>query len=193
MKKLLFVPLALALIAPLSVCATNLTDRAAAQTPTTSSDTLPAFTDLTKDWYRYKAKDGSYTALFPGQPKETVQSDSSVEVVYVDRANNRTYLIRNGKFGGQFNQNKIEEAFEAAVASLSEDGRIVNDQKRINRQGLPEREVTVQGTKGDLQGVVMKVRMFIDSQESAMYMTAVAAENVDFPEAQAFLDSVSIK
>lgn len=191
MKKLLFVPIALALVAPLAICATNLTDRANAQVPATPSETRSPVPGLTKDWYRYTAKDGSYSALFPGQPEESVESDSSVQVTYEDRANKRAYLTQFGKLDTSPDQNEIEKAFDAAVASVTEDGSTVIEEKTISRQGIPGREVIVQSK----DGMVMKMQIFINTEVPAMYMLAVAAEtgNIDFPEAQAFLDSVSIK
>jgi hypothetical protein len=191
MKKLLFFPIALALVAPLALGATNLTDRANAQAPATTSETASPVSGLTKDWYRYTAKDGSYSALFPGQPEETVESDSSVQVTYEDRANNRAYLTQFGKLNANPNQNEIEDAFDAAVASVTEDDSTVLEQQKISRQGVPGREVIVRSK----DGMVMKMQMFIDTKVPAMYMVAVAAEkgNLDFPEAQAFLDSVSLK
>jgi hypothetical protein len=195
MKKLLFVPVALALVAPLSLYTNNLTSRANAQAPTTTSSTLSPVALLTKDWYHYTAKDGSYSALFPGKPEESVRSDSSVQVMYEDRANNRGYGTYNFKFPTNLNpivvEENIEKVFDAFVAEMLDDYSVI-DQKKINRQGLPGREITMRVLKGNKKGLVMKAQIFIDLKGSSMYLVMVGGENVDFPEAQAFLDSVSV-
>jgi hypothetical protein len=190
MKKLLFVPVALALVAPLSLCATNLTSRANAQAPTMVSSTSEPIALLTKDWYHYTAKDSSYSALFPGQPQESVQSDS-VQVLYADFTNNHAYMTRIVKLHTKINQNDVEKILDAMITKAL-DGNTLIDQKKINRQGLPGREFTIRGLKGDLKGLVAKMQVFINPFESSLYLTMVGGQNVDFPEAQAFLDSVSI-
>jgi hypothetical protein len=190
MKKLLFIPVALAIVAPLATCTNNLTTRANAVVPTTSSSSQTTFAALTSDWYRYTATDGSYSALFPGQPEDSVEPDSSVQVMYEDRANNRAYLIQNSKLNLNPSQLDVEEVLDAAIASISEDGATVTNQKKISLNGLPGREATVQ----DKEGVVMKMRAFVSPKVSALYLAIVSTENsnLDFPEAQAFLDSLSI-
>jgi hypothetical protein len=190
MKKLLFVPLTLALVAPLALCATNLTDTANAQGTATTSETLSPVPVLTKDWYRYTAKDGSYSALFPGQPEETVESDF-VQVGYFDRANNRAYMTFKFKLRANSNQNESEKVIDEGIASITQNGATVTDQKKISLNGMSGREITVRCK----DGLVIKMRALIDPKESLMYMAGVGHENgdLDFPEAQAFLDSMSIK
>lgn len=190
MKKLLFVPVALALVAPLSLYTNNLTSRANAQVPTTTSSTLSPVALLTKDWYHYTAKDNSYSALFPGKPEESVKS-GYVQVVYGDSANNRAYLTQIFKPDTKINTDEVDKFLDAIVAKAL-DGNTLIDQKKINRQGLPGREITVRGLKGDIKGLVVKFQMIINPKESSVYIAMVGGENVDFPEAQAFLDSISI-
>ena len=189
MKKLLFVSITLALVAPLAICATNLTDRVKAQVPTTTSETRSPEAGVTKDWYRYTATDGSYTALFPGQPKEIVDTDSSLKVRYFDRKNNRAYMLYTFKIDANSNQSEGEKVIDEGMALIIQHGATVTDQKKISLNGMSGREIVVR----DKDGFVIKMRALVDLKESIMYMTAVAAETVDFPEAQAFLDSVSIK
>lgn len=190
MKKLLFIPVALAILAPLATCTNNLTARASTLVPTTSSPYKTTFAALTSDWYRYTATDGSYSALFPGQPKDSVELDSSVQIMYEDRANNRAYMTQKTKLSINPSQLNVEEVLDAGVAALSEDGDTVTGQKKISMFGLPGREITVQSSNG----TVMKMRAFVSPKVPAMYIAVVGAEkgNLDFPEAQAFLDSVSI-
>jgi hypothetical protein len=190
MKKLLFIPVALAIVAPLATCTNNLTARASAVVGTTSSSSQTTFAALTSDWYRYTATDGSYSALFPGQPQNSVEPDSSVQVMYEDRANNRAYLTQKSFLSLNPSQLDVEEVLDAVIASVSEDGATVTNSKKISLNGLPGREATVQNK----EGVVMKMRAFVSPKVPALYLAIVSTENsnLDFPEAQAFLDSLSI-
>ncbi len=203
MKKLLFIPVAFALFAPLATCTNNLSATASSLVPTTSSSPAPTkkstsqttFAALTSDWYQYRATDGSYSAFFPGQPSSSVEPDESVQVTYEDRANNRVYLTQSVKLSpkpSQVDDEKVlvEKVLDAGVASLSQDGSTVTKLQKISLNGLEGREIIVQSSNG----TVMKMRMFIDPKVPTLYMAAVGTENdnLDFPEAQAFLDSVSI-
>lgn len=190
MKKLLFIPVALAILAPLATCTNNLTARASAVVGTTSSSSQTTFAALTSGWYRYTATDGSYSALFPGQPEDFVEPDSSVQVMYEDQANNRAYLTQNSFLSVNPSQLDVEEVLDAVIASVSSDGATVTNLKKISLNGLPGREVTVQNK----EGVVMKMRAFVNPKVPALYLAIVSAENgdKDFPEAQAFLNSLSI-
>ncbi len=189
MKKLLFVPVALALVAPLSLCATNLTFRANAQVPATTSSTLSPVAVLTKDWYHYKASDGSYSALFPGQPEKSVKSRYE-QVEYYDSALQRGYMLQFQKLPTNPNQNEVEKVFDAAVASLSQNGATIIDQKKISFKAVPGREITMKSK----EGLLVKMRVLVDSKVPVMYVAMVAAVNgnLDFPEAQAFFDSISV-
>lgn len=155
-----------------------------------SSSSKTTFAALTSDWYRYTATDGSYSALFPGQPEDSVEPDSSVQVMYEDQANNRAYLTQKSFLSVNPNQLDVEEVLDAVIASVSEDGATVTNPKKISLNGLPGREFTVQNK----EGVVMKMRAFVSPKIPALYLAIVSAENgdKDFPEAQAFLDSLSI-
>ncbi len=78
----------------------------------------------------------------------------------------------------------------ATFTPLSEDGAKVTNKTKIRLNGLPGREFIVQ----DKEGVVMKMRAFVNPKVPALYLAIVSTENgdKDFPEAQAFLNSVSI-
>jgi hypothetical protein len=190
MKKLLFIPVALAIVAPLATCTNNLTARASAVVGTTSSSSQTTFAALESNWYRYTATEGSYSALFPGQPEESVKPDSSVQVMYEDQANNRAYLTQKSFLSVNPSQLDVEEVLDAGVASVSEDGDTVTKIKKISLNGLPGREVTIQNK----EGVVTKMRAFVNPKVPALYLAIVSAEkgDKDFPEAQVFLDSLSI-
>ena len=154
------------------------------------TSTQNALSTSTSSWYRYTATDGSYSALFPGQPEESVEPDSSVQVMYEDRANNRAYLTQKSFLSVNPNQLDVEEVLDAVIASLSEDGAKVTNKTKIRLNGLPGREFIVQ----DKEGVVMKMRAFVNPKVPALYLAIVSTENgdKDFPEAQAFLNSLSI-
>jgi len=154
------------------------------------TSTQNALSTSTSSWYRYTATDGSYSALFPGQPEESVEPDSTVQVMYEDRANNRAYLIQKSELSLNASQLDVEEVLDAAITSVSGDGATVTNQKKISFNGLSGREATVQNK----EGVVMKMRAFVNPKVPALYLAIVSTENgdKDFPEAQAFLNSVSI-
>jgi hypothetical protein len=187
MKNFLFVPVTFALVASLVLWTNNFTDKANAQGTATTSETLSPFANLTKNWYRYTAKDGSYSALFPSQPEETIESDHN-QVAYYDSVNDRSYMIVFLKFP---NRNEAENFVEEDVVPLNEGDVIVTDRKKISLNGLSGREITFQ-TKDDW---VWKMQVAVDSKLPSIYMAIVVAKkgNKDFPEAQAFLDSMSIK
>jgi hypothetical protein len=198
MKKLLFIPVILALVAPLAACTSTNSTIANAQTEKTQaspvhgtkkSSAKTPVASLTKNWYHYTAKDGSYSAKFPKRPKELVKSGLA-QVMYEDVANNRAYLTQNNKFTANPSELNVEKALDAAVASQTQDSSTVSDEKKIELNGLPGREITVRNKKG----MAMKARMFIESKEPTLYIVMVAAGNgkLTFPEAQAFLDSLSI-
>jgi hypothetical protein len=110
--------------------------------------------------------------------------------MYEDRANNRAYLTQKSFLSVNPNQLDVEEVLDAVIASLSEDGAKVTKPTKIRLNGLPGREVTVQNK----EGVVMKMRAFVNPKVPALYLAIVSTENgdKDFPESQAFLNSVSI-
>ncbi|HEY9667398.1 MAG TPA: hypothetical protein V6C91_11370, partial [Coleofasciculaceae cyanobacterium] len=59
-----FLPVALALVIPLTACNTkNIVNAANLQSPVPKSSPSPETTvaSVIKDWYNYKAKDGSYS------------------------------------------------------------------------------------------------------------------------------------
>jgi hypothetical protein len=198
MKKFLFIPVAFALVAPLAICTNNQSATASALVPTATDSSAPTplstskttVAALTKDWYQYRATNGSYSAFFPGQPSESIQPDSSVQVIYEDQANNRVYLTQNVKLRANPNQLDAEEALDAAVASISQHGGTVIALEKISLNGLKGRQFTAQSSNG----MVMKIRTLIDNKVPALYIAIVAAEkdDLDSPETQAFLDSVSI-
>jgi hypothetical protein len=197
MKKFLYIPVALALVAPLATCTNKLSATASTVVPTTPYDAAPttkststaSFAALTSDWYHYRATDDSYSALFPGKPSESIGSNSSVQVTYEDRANNRAYLTQSSKLAPNASQVEVEKVLDGAVASQSHIGDISSLEK-ISLNGMPGREIIVRNK----QGFAIKARMFINPKAPAVYVVAVGAENgnLDFPESQAFLDSISI-
>ncbi len=142
MKKLLFIPVAFALVAPLTTCINNLSATASPLVPTTSSLAAPTtntstqatFAALTSDWYHYRATDGSYSAFFPGQPSESIESNSNVQVTYEDRANNRVYMTQSLKlspnpFQFEVEVEEVEKVLDELVASQSQNGDVSVFQK----------------------------------------------------------------
>lgn len=199
--KSLFVSVAFALVVPLAACTSNNSaPSASVQSPTTQSSPAPETTtaSVTKDWYNYTAKDGSYSIKFPGQPHEEDNSANSrvgklkfLQVSYEDKANSRFYMTQSIKYPIDPSQYNVETGLDNArngYAKGSESS--VTSEKKITFKGLPGREVTYQRKNGDMS----ISRIFIDPKGPTLYLTIVAAQdgNVAFPEAQAFLDSLAI-
>lgn len=97
MKKLLFVPLTFALVVPLAICATHLTDRANAQGTATTSETLSPVAVLTRDWYRYLVEPNSITC----------QWQRKLQVILCQRRHKGWLRIENTEF--EFLDVNVEE------------------------------------------------------------------------------------
>jgi hypothetical protein len=121
--KLLLTTVAFALFAPIATCISiNPVISSSVQLPTKSSPSPKTATaSVTKDWYKYAAKDGSYTTMFPSQPLEENGSFTLhlgenkiaakfVVVGYFDNTNNRAYATAITKFAvnpNKFNVKKL--------------------------------------------------------------------------------------
>ncbi len=200
--KSIFISLTLALAVPLATSnlGSNRVAAADAQSLLTPS-TLPSATTIAaapSNWYNYTAKDNSYSAKFPGQPKEENKSLKStggefnyLQVMYEDRSNNRAYLSMSKKIGVDLKQFNIEQLLDSVRDGQAEGGKatIISEEK-ISLNGYPGREITFRGE----QGMVMKSRIFINLEKSTLYQMIVVAGdgNQAFPEAQTFLESLVI-
>ena len=201
------ISVALALVVPLAACsrsnpvASNTTESPTTQSSPTSDTTQ---TSVTKDWYTYTAQDNSYTVKFPKKPQEDNRAVSNqnlgklnyLQVLYEDKVNQRAFLTANIKYPGNSSQYNFAEDRIKKELDAIRDGQAqgsnstITSEKEITYEGLTGREITFKGKKGE----AMKSRVLIDSKQPALYQMIVVAGNgnTDFPEAQAFLDSLTI-
>lgn len=195
--KLLFFSVTLALVAPLAACTSNTPGLSAAiQAPTTQSSPSPRATpvSVTQNWYNYTAKDGSYTAKFPRQPKTINNSTQTqlgeikfVQVMYEDQAKDRAYLTQSNKYPVDPSQYNAEKGLDDVRDSQNNNGKKVISEKRISLNGFPGRELIIQDNKN----LLIKSRIFVNPAGPTLFTALVVAGdgNVNFPEAKAFLDS----
>lgn len=110
-----------------------------------------------------------------------------VQVMYEDKAKNRAFMTQSNKIPVTPNQFNAEKGLDGFRDSQNKNGSKVLSEKTISLKGFPGRELIVQ----DPKKLVMKSRIFINPNEPAMHLVMVGAGdgNVDFPEAQVFLDS----
>lgn len=201
------ISVALALVVPLAACsrnspvASNTTESPTAQSSPSSEATQ---TSVTKDWYTYTAQDSSYTVKFPKKPLEdnrTVANQNLgklnyLQVLYEDKANQRAFLTANIKYPGKSSQYNFAKDRIKTELDAIRDGQAqgsnstISSEKEITYEGLTGREITFKGKKGE----TMRSRILIDAKQPALYQMLVVAANgnIDFPEAQAFLDSLAI-
>ena len=207
--KSLFISAALALVIPVAACSgNNPVASNSVQSPTTqsSASSETKSDSVTKDWYTYKAKDNSYTIQFPSKPQEedkmvanpNVGKLKYMQVLYEDKANNRAYLTSNIIYPGKLSQYNFEkDSIEKELDGIR-DGQAqgsnstVTSEKTITFNGLTGREITFKGKSQ--RGEAMMSRIMIDPKKPALYQLIVVASdgNLAFPEAQAFLDSLTI-
>jgi hypothetical protein len=191
----------LALVVPIAACTDNKSVSSSnVQSPTTQSAPSPetASASATKNWYKYTAKDGSYTALFPSQPQEKNQSVKTqagelkfLLVSYGDNTNKRAYALTSAKYPGKRSQYDVEKGLDGARDGQAKNtNSTVAEEKKISLNGFSGREVTLKGTTGG----AMKSRIFIDPKGPTLYQALVVAEdgNLAFPEADTFLGSLNI-
>lgn len=198
--KSLFFSVTLALVAPLAACtsntpvASNITQSPIIQATSVSKITKVS---LTQDWYNYTAKDGTYTAKFPGKPIENNNSRKTemgeikfLQVMYQDKDKNLVYMTQSNNYPVPPDQYNAEQGLDGARDSQVKGGKTLLSEKKITLNGLPGRELMIK----DQKGITMKTRLFIDPKGPTMYLAIVGSENgkVDFPEATAFLDSLAV-
>jgi hypothetical protein len=195
--KLHFFLMVFALVTPLAACNSNnsVASNTTQSPKTQSSPIIPV--SIPQAWYDYTAKDGTYTAKFPRQPKEKNNSDKStmgelksVQVMYEDKAKNRVYLTQSNKYPVDPSQYNAEKGLDGARDAQTKNGRTIESEKKITLNGLPGRELIIKNK----DHVQMKARVFIDPNGPTMIMALVGAGNgnVNFPEAETFLDSLTV-
>ncbi|MGK7878044.1 MAG: PsbP-related protein [Xenococcaceae cyanobacterium] len=153
---------------------------------------------LTDNWKTYTARDNSYTVKFPGQPQEQNQSTNTplgslnfLIVSYGDNAKGRAYMTTHVTYPVNPSNYNVEKGLDGARdgAARNTNSTILSE-KKISYDGHPGREITMRNETG----ITQRAKIFIDPQGPTLYQILVVAEdgNVDFPEADAFLNSLVI-
>jgi hypothetical protein len=165
--------------------------------PTISAQATPK--SITSNWYKYTPADGSYTALFPGQPQETSKPESTAPgeittfmAFYGD--SNTAYLTTSYKLSIKIPYNLAKIVLDSGEENLltSLNATLIN-KKNITLNGYPGRELTASLNKD--KDVLIKVRFFVNTETSTLHQILVMARdgNIYSPKATAFLDSLTIK
>ncbi len=152
---------------------------------------------LANNWYNYKATDGSYTIYFPQKPQEKNLSVntplgklSTLFVFYEYPEEKRIFYVSHVKYPVEASQYNVEKGLDGARDGAAQNtNSIIVSEKRINYKGFPGREIIFQSQeRPDLRTLA---RIYIDPTGPILYSLQVIVEdgNLDFPEAQAFLDS----
>ncbi len=152
---------------------------------------------LANNWYNYTAKDGSYKVYFPGQPEEENLSVNTplgklntLFVFYEYPEEKRIFYVSHVKYPVEPSQYNVEKGLDGAREGAAQNtNSIIVSEKRISYKGFPGREIIFQSQeRPDLRTLA---RIYIDPTGPILYNLQVMVEdgNLDFPEAQAFLDS----
>ncbi len=206
--KSLFLSVALVLVLPISACSRT---TKVASTDVKSPTSQPALSpepksdSASQNWYTYTAKDNSYTIKFPSKPQEEDKSVTNpnvgklnyMQVLYEDKANNRAYLTANIIYPGKssqynFAKDRIEKELDGIRDGQAQGSNsTIASEKTITFKGLTGREIRFKSK--NQQGEAMMSRILIDPKKPALYQIIVVAGDgkLDFPEAQAFLDSLT--
>lgn len=194
--KLLFLSVACTCVVPLAVFTSNNQGSAVSlQSQTTQVSLMPQVTSvsLTNNWYNYTENDSKYTAKFPSQPKVSNESKrgkyKSSQAMYEDEAKNRVYLTTSAKYFVAPSQFNAEAALDRVRESQVQRGDTIISEKKITLNDFPGRELIIQTKKH----MTIKMRMFINPNDPTLFMALVLAGNgnINFPEADAFLNSLA--
>lgn len=174
----------------------------ASSSPEVATNSSPT-TAAPTDWYTYSSQEGGYTAKFPQKPEEQKKPAGSqagsigyTEVRYVDQAKQRIYLSVHANVpvppGAKVNDINVEKGLDTLRDNIikSMKGTVKNETK-VTQNGYAGRELTMSMP----QGFSAKARIFINPKTLKIYQVLVGSKdgNVNFSEANAFLDSVTIE
>ena len=156
---------------------------------------------VTSNWYTYTSKDGSYTVLFPNQPKETKELQKTAVgnlnlllASYTDKQQNIDYLANETKLGAEAPKSSVSRILDGLRnGAVKGSNSILINEKNITLNGYSGREITYRSSNGDLY---FRARIFVDTKNSILYGLRVAVNkeaDLNSQEATAFLDSLTIK
>ena len=152
----------------------------------------------TSNWYKYTAKDGSYTILHPQAPQEEATDVMGIKAVFVvsEDAKGRGYMSNSTKLPLTNIDTSLfdtELLYNYTLDNLTKKSNaVIVSQQNITFNGFPGKEAIIH-FKNDKY--FAKVRFFLNPKNAMMYqvMIASADNNFNFPEATAFIDSLTIK
>lgn len=149
----------------------------------------------TSNWYKYTAKDGTYTIMYPKAPQEEATNVMGINTNFISFYDKDKAYISNGtKIPYKFDTNLIdtETLLNFALENMAKKtGNSIESQNDITYNGLPGKEAVVHFKDGNY---FVKVRYILDVKKSVFYQVMVLSDknNFDFPEASAFFDSLMI-
>lgn len=152
---------------------------------------------IDSDWYKYTAKDNSYTVFFPQSPEEQTTNIMGVNAIFVgynDSTKGRYYMSNGTKLPMQIDTNYIDTdlLFNFTLDNLAKKTDfIVTYQNNITYAGFPGREAIIVSKNGNM---FAKVRYVLDTKTSTLYQVMVMSQDKDlsFPEISAFFNSLTI-
>jgi len=158
----------------------------------------PATKIAQASWYTYTAQDGSYTVKFPQAPTERSRSIPSAAgeltilmVGYQDQEQKSSYITTSVTFPVKPSDYDVQKGLDGAREGLlrGTNGKIT-EEKNITLNGLPGREIAIEGSNG----TVTRVRVFIDPQGPTLYQAVFVSEGskASTTEASTFLNSLNI-
>ncbi len=178
----------------------------ASSSPTSATSTGSASTSeqtpasVTSNWYTYTSPNGSYTALFPAKPQETVRSRNTKVgninlklVTYENRQKNIAYLTSDIKYGKEIPAGKAYKMLDDAKnGALKSGNKTLINEKKITLNGYSGIEFTTHSKK---ENIYNRIKIFFDPKNSTLYQVWVGGQEADInsQEATAFLDSLTIK
>ncbi len=173
----------------------NSSSSSAANSSSSQTNNIPI-----SEWIEYESKEGKYVAKFPQQPEELAQNKEQgikgQEVVYVDQNKKRLYLITYLILPQEVQKKVKNINTEEFLKNLQQD--IISSMKGSLKTETPIEQNGIKGREFVLdigQGATVKARVFFNPKNYQAYRIVIGTKqgNLDFPEAQNFLDSFVIK
>ncbi len=150
----------------------------------------------------YTSFDGSYTALFPGKPKEEVNKSTQTKfittrVAYRTPDNKYYYTIETNKYLKKLSKKEINALLKFLYEDNSTGTEGFEYKRRFIFNDYDAHEYITYDNKWN--GAV-KTRIFFDVRQSTLYKISVGtggegipSGSLDTPEIESFLDSLKLK
>lgn len=177
MKKIFLAVLVCMILAPL--CAAQEHKEPPPHTPTSPVAT----TALPAGWIRYNSPEGRYKVVLPTQPKLSTQPSKTADGVsflqYMASSTTDKEAFLVGYFdrmaGSTFSFDRARDGFVSAV-----NGTLINENP-ITLQGLPGRELRVEGHGNDGESYILRVRIINTGDRIYVVQFIVGSADADIP------------